>query len=237
MLRFADGLAPAALAGLLEGHSYECYLTDQLDEAVASREPALGCWRAVGDRGREGDTLRWLSRLAWLQGRNAEAERAGRQAVELLEGLAPGPELAMAYSNLAQLAMLADDVDHAVSWGERAIELAERLGQTEILVHALNNVGTAQLQAGRPPGWATLDRSLALAEANGLEEHVARAYTNLVAVALEQRDYRLTARAADTGIRYCAERDLDTWRLAMLADQARADFEQGRWTEATGTAG
>jgi DNA-binding CsgD family transcriptional regulator/tetratricopeptide (TPR) repeat protein len=233
-LRFGGGLAPAELAGLLEPHAYECYLTDQLDQATASRERALGCWRALRDRRREGDTLRWLSRLAWLQGRQADAHRAGGDAVELLEGLAPGPELAMAYSNLAQLGMLAHDVDQAVAWGERAIELAERLGETETLVHALNNVGTAQLQAGRPSGRAALDRSLALAEANGLEEHVARAWTNLVAVALAQRDYQLTARACDTGIRYCAERDLDTWRLAMLADQARADFEQGRWAEATG---
>src|SRR4029453_18858354 len=64
-LRFADGLAPAARAELLEGHSYECYLTDQLDQATASRVRALGCWRAVADRRKEGDTLRWLSRLAW----------------------------------------------------------------------------------------------------------------------------------------------------------------------------
>src|SRR4029453_16190787 len=136
-LRFADGLAPAARAELLgrhsyecyltdqpprarapggprgaraellERHSYECYLTDQLPEAIASREQALTCWRALRDRGKEGDTLRWLSRLVWCHGRHTEAERAGREAVELLEGLAPGPELAMAYSNLSQLNMLA----------------------------------------------------------------------------------------------------------------------------------
>jgi DNA-binding CsgD family transcriptional regulator len=234
-LRVAGGLEPAALAGLLERHAYECYLTDQVDDAAGSWRRALGCWRALGDRRQEGDTLRWISRLAWLQGRQTEAERAGREAVALLEGLPPGPELAMAYSNLSQLGMLANDVEQAVTWGGRAIGLAERLGQTEILVHALNNVGTAELQAGRPSGRPTLERSLALAVANGLEEHVARAYTNLAAVALHQRDYERAARDGDTGVRYCAERDLDTWRLAMLADRARADFEQGRWTEATAT--
>jgi tetratricopeptide (TPR) repeat protein len=234
-LRFAEGLAPAALAELLERHSYECYLTDQLADAVASRERALGCWRALGDRRKEGDTLRWLSRLAWWEGRQADAERAGREAVELLEGLAPGPELAMAYSNLSQLAMLAGNTDEALAWGGRAIELAERLGQTEILVHALNNVGTAEMQAGRPGGQAKLERSLALALAGGLEEHAARAYTNLAGRAFEQRDYPLAARYLDEGVRYCAEHDLDTWRLYLLGSQARADFDQGRWTAATGT--
>jgi DNA-binding CsgD family transcriptional regulator/tetratricopeptide (TPR) repeat protein len=234
-LRFADGLAPAARAELLERHAYECYLTDQLPEATASRERALGCWRALRDRRKEGDALRWLSRLAWYQGRNADAERAGREAVELLEGLAPGPELAMAYSNLSQLRMLAGNTDEALAWGGRAIELADSLGQTEILAHALNNVGAAEWCAGRPAGQRTLERSLALALADGLEEHAARAYTNLAHSALNLRDYPLASRYLDEGIRYCTERDLDTWRLYMLASQTRTDFERGRWTEATRT--
>jgi tetratricopeptide (TPR) repeat protein len=204
-------------------------------DAVASRERALGCWRVLGDRRREGDTLRWLSRLAWFEGRSADAEQAGHQAVELLEGLAPGPELAMAYSNLSQLRMLASNIDEALAWGGRAIGLAERLGQTEILVHALNNVGSAELCAGRPAGRPMLERSLALALAHGLEEQVARAYTNLAWTALDLREYLLAARYREEGVRYCTERDLDTLRLYLLVAQARADFEQGRWTEATRT--
>ena len=50
----------------------------------------------------------------------------------------------------------------------------------------------------------TLERSLALAQAHGLEEHVARAYTNLASVALNQRSYALAARYRDDGIRYCS---------------------------------
>ena len=131
--------------------------------------------------------------------------------------------------------MLASNIDEAVAWGGRAIELAERLGETEILVHALNNVGAAELCAGRPAGRPTLERSLALALAHGLEEHAARAYTNLAWTALDQRQYLVAARYRDEGIRYCTERDLDTLRLYLLVSQARADFEQGRWTEATRT--
>jgi DNA-binding CsgD family transcriptional regulator len=85
--------------------------------------------------------------------------------------------------------------------------------------------------AGRP----TLERSLALALADGLEEHVARAYTNLAGQAFEQRQYPLAARYLDEGIRYCTEHDLDTWRLYMLVSQARVEFDQGRWAEATRT--
>ncbi len=88
-------------------------------------------------------------------------------AIALLETLPPGPELAMAYSNMAQLRMLANDVDGARGWGARAGELAERLGETEILIHALNNVGTAELCGGVTDGLEKLERSLALALAAG----------------------------------------------------------------------
>jgi AAA ATPase domain len=47
--------------------------------------------------------------------------------------------------------------------------------------------------------------------------------------------FALAFRYHDDGIRYCAEHDLDTWRLYMLASRARADLEQGRWTDATRT--
>ena len=208
-------------------------LTDQLDQATASRERALDCWRALRDRRKEGDTLRWLSRLAWFEGRNADADRAGREAVALLEASAR-TGTGHGLRQPVQLAMLAWNTDEAVAWGGRAIELAEQLGQTEI-VHALNNVGTAEMQASRPAGQPTLERSLALARAHGLEEHVARAYTNLAWEALDHRDYLLASRYRDEGIRYCTEHDLDTWRLYMLVSQAQADFEQGRWTAATHT--
>jgi DNA-binding CsgD family transcriptional regulator len=131
--------------------------------------------------------------------------------------------------------MLAGNNEEALAWGGRAIELAGSLGQTEILVHALNNVGTVEMCQGRAAGQPTLERSLALALADGLEEHAARAYTNLAYSALNLRHYLVVARYLDEGIRYCAEHDLDTWRLYMLASQARADFEQGRWAEATRT--
>jgi DNA-binding CsgD family transcriptional regulator/tetratricopeptide (TPR) repeat protein len=231
-LRFAGGLTPVPLAALLEQHSYECHLTGRIEDAVASRQRALGCWRALGDRRRQGDTLRWLSRLAWFQGHTVEAERAGRAALELLEGLQPGPELAMAHSNLAQLRMLAGDTDATVAWGGRAIELAEALGRTDIVCHALNNVGTAEALAGRPGGPAKLERSLALARAANLEEHVARAFNNLASNAVRLRDYAEADRWLGEGIAYCTEHDLDSWRLSMLAERADADLARGRWTAA-----
>src|SRR5262245_24113693 len=95
-----------ARAGLLEARSYECYLIGDTPGAVAQREAALALRRAAGDRLKEGDNLRWLSRLHWFLGNDAEARRHAEAAVQVLEALPASTALAMAYSNKAQLHML-----------------------------------------------------------------------------------------------------------------------------------
>jgi DNA-binding CsgD family transcriptional regulator/tetratricopeptide (TPR) repeat protein len=235
-LRFGDGLSSERRAELLERRSYECYLIDAIDDAITARQAALNEHRDRGDRLREGDAHRWLSRLQWFAGDNPTAEVHARAAVGLLETLPPGPELAMAYSNMAQLRALAHDVQQARAWGQRAIELAERLDETRILVHALNNVGTAELGAGDSDGAQKLERSLTLAVAAGLEEHVARAHTNLACCAIEAREYELARSHLQAGIAYCREHDLDSWLLYMTGWRARLELEQGRWDDAAESA-
>jgi DNA-binding CsgD family transcriptional regulator len=235
-LRFADAVSSEERAELLERRSYECYLTSAIGDAIEARRLALAEHHSRGDRLREGDAHRWLSRLSWFLADNAVSEAEGHKAVELLEGLPPSSELASAYSNLADLRMLASDVEGARDWGGRAIELAERLGEAEILVHALNNVGTAELSVGSADGAEKLTRSLSLALEAGLEEHVARAHANFAAVAIRARDYALGDRHLAAGIEYCSERDLDSWLLYMTGWKARSELDQGRWDEAAASA-
>ena len=77
-------------------------------------------------------------------GRRAEAERFVEEAIAVLQTAPPGPELAWAYSHQSQLDMLASRMDSAIAWGERALELARKLGQKEVIIHALGNIGSAK---------------------------------------------------------------------------------------------
>jgi DNA-binding CsgD family transcriptional regulator/tetratricopeptide (TPR) repeat protein len=226
-LRFYDR-SDEGRAQLFSALSYECYLTDQLDEAHATRREALQLSELAGDTLAVGTAQRWLSRLSWFLGRNEESERYATGAVSTLEPLGDGPELAMAYSNLAQLRMLAGDTAGTVSWGTRAIELARRIGDRESEIHALNNVGTAlasddDLLEGR----RRLSQSLDLALAADAHEHAARAYTNLGSASVLNRQLADADRYLRAGVAYCAERDLDSWRLYMNAWQALSLAEQG----------
>lgn len=231
-LAHANDLLPREQAELLARRSYQCYLTDQPDEAMIASLRALTLWRELGDTTAEGRTLRWLSRLYWFIGRNADAEVYADLAVALLETLEEGRELAWALSNRSQLYMLAGRTEQAMAWGHRASAMAERIGDPEALCHAMNNVGTAMLGSGNLDGRALVEQSLAIALEHNFGEHVARAYANLTSTEVTTRDYVRAMRTIHEAGLYFAERDLDSWANYVLAWKARVDFEQGRWDEA-----
>jgi DNA-binding CsgD family transcriptional regulator/tetratricopeptide (TPR) repeat protein len=139
----------------------------------------------------------------------------------------------MAYSNLAQLRMLDDDTAGAVLWGDRALALARRIGDRDVEMHALNNVGSARALAD-DTGEATeeLARSLSLALAADAHEHAARAYTNLSSVAVHSRRFAEAEQRLSAGLAYCRDRDLDSWTLYMEGQQAKLHAELGRYDAA-----
>jgi len=214
-------------AALLECRSFECYLTDQNQDALEARAEALKIWRQLGNHRREGDNLRWMSRINWMLGQKKEAEAYSVEAVKVLEKLAPGPELAMAYSNRSQLHMLADENDQAIVWGSRAIELAQSLNDTEILLHALCNVGTAEFIRDPEKGRMKLEESLRLALANDYQEHASRAYTNLAHCTMRVRNYKLAMHYFNEGIAYTKEHDIEWFQAYMTAKRAHAHFDLG----------
>ena len=218
---------------LFEQLSYECYLTDELVEAVAARRRALELFELAGDAEKVGASERWLSRLSWFVGLAEDSHRYARRAVATLAPLGDGHELAMAYSNMAQLSMLAQDMPAALEWGERALELARRLDDLDVEIHALNNTGMAHLLGDSvAEGLTRITRSLDLALATNAHEHAARAYTNLGSAAAASRRTSDADNYLRAGIAYCDEYDLRSWGHYMNAQLGMSLAEQGRYDEA-----
>jgi DNA-binding CsgD family transcriptional regulator/tetratricopeptide (TPR) repeat protein len=232
-LRYAENLSAEKRAHLQEHLSYECHLTGQNERAIEMRCSALEFWRASGQRAKEGNSLRWLSTLNWYAGRRAEAYQFAGDAIKTLESLPPGPELAMAYCNRADLDMEGHEADSAMNWARQAIALAESWGNSSILSEALNTLGTVRLIGGDLSGWADLQRSLQLALSGGIPELVAGGYTNLGAMAVSGRRYEQASRYLTEGLAYCEEYDLDSWWPYLVAYRARLRFEQGQWSGAS----
>jgi DNA-binding CsgD family transcriptional regulator len=236
-LRFGADLPLEKRVAFLEGRFRSAFRADDCDEAIEAMHEALAGHRRLGDRLREGDGMRRLSDVLFCPGdRCTEAERLGRHAVTVLEELESGRELGLAYANMASLCMNREDPDGTLTWARRALELADRIDEVEIRVHALNTMGTMQLLAGDLAGIEKIERSTALAREAGLEVDVARAYGNLAWAALRNREYAVVDAALAAGLEYCTEPNLDLWRLYLQGFQSRSQLDQGHWTEAAETA-
>ncbi len=138
----------------------------------------------------------------------------------------------MAYGAVAQRRMAADEVNAAVSWGSRAIELARELDDTEALVYALTTVGAAEDHAGRPEGGPKLAEAHELARRHGFDEHAGRMYFQLVHGPVRTRRLTACAHQLELGLAYCTEHGLETWRQYLLACRASLELQIGQWHEA-----
>ena len=74
----------------------------------------------------------------------------------------------------------------------------------------------------------SLDRALAL----DMQEHAARAYTNLSAALTRYRRFDAAEVAVRAGIEFCADRDLESWSSYMQGVLSFLLLDTGRWDQA-----
>jgi DNA-binding CsgD family transcriptional regulator/tetratricopeptide (TPR) repeat protein len=229
-VRFAD--EASVRASLLDSQSREAYLTGDFADALEACEEALAAHRAAGAVRKEVASVQLHSRLLLQLGRDQDAIVAGRKAVALLETLPTDRDLAVAYTNLAELAMTREDPGQASAWGQRAHELAHEFDDTETASHADVYIGAIEAKRGDSAGSARLERTLEAAIDAGFEEIAAEAFNWLVREAVRARRFVTADLYLARGIEYCSERDLGNWRQSLVAMSARADLDRGRWSDA-----
>ena len=232
-LRYADALGARERAELLQSSSYEHHLIAEIDEAIGMGEEALELWRRLGNAEHEGDALRWLSRLYWIDGRTRAAVTAADAAIARLEPLPPGPAIARAYSNKAQLSMLLLERQQTETWANKALALARQLGDRTLVVHALNNLGTARARAGDRDGIPLLLESLHTALELGLEEDAARAWNNLAAAGTTLLDLAQIREYVEQGTQFCIDHDVHFIWSYLQTSLAEHHVASGRWDDAT----
>jgi len=217
---------------LLDRRAFACYVVGTFDDALAAQEAALECFREVGDRRREGDALRSLSRLLRYVGQPDEAMRVGRQAVTVLQTLPPGRELGIAYANLSHLHSHLEDMEQTTAWATRALEIAD----PEVQVYALTNLGHVELITGKGDGRAKLERARELAFAEGLDEHAGRTFIAAMWWSPRGRKYDAVDGLIEPALEFCTERGLDLWRHFVLATRSRMELDRGAWEDAADSA-
>ena len=232
-IEYYQGKEKDTLLQFYEPYAYECYLTNQIKEAIIYTTKSLNIWKEKNSIEKTADCVRFLSRLWWLNGNRGKAEEYAKQAIALLADQPGSRTKAMVFSNMSQLALHADKHDECILWGERAIALAKELGDEEVLSHALNNVGGVKMRirSTRQQGLDLAHQSLEIALKNSYPEHVARAYANLAGNTVKMKEYELAKTILADGINYCEESDLDTYPVYLLANKARLNLDTGNWNE------
>lgn len=235
-LRHADGLPLEERATLLQRYSHECYLTDEADEAIGSLQAAAECCREMGDRRAEGATLGQISGILWCPGRGEEAKKVGVEAIDLLEQLPPGVELATAYESMASLHRLSAELEASREWYDRAVALAEELGDPGTLAFVSGGAALLEIMAGSPDALRDFERQIRARLGVGREDDAAHMLEGLVMAVVFRSPYTRARRYIEDGLRYARSQGLDLTHLYLLAYRSRLELDEGQWDAAAETA-
>jgi DNA-binding CsgD family transcriptional regulator/tetratricopeptide (TPR) repeat protein len=212
------------------------YGVGRLEDAFLAMQKAIVVFGELGDAAAVGRCTRVLSRFHWYAGDGETAREKAREAITILEPLGESVELARAYSGLSQLAMLAENIEQTLLWGEQALELARRLGDAGTQAHALSNIGAAKIQMDHRDT-ATLLEAHAIADAAGDRHEATRALTNLAYSLMtwvrpgESRQY------AERALAYAEEHEVHTLAPYLSTVIAWLQLRAGEWDEAERRAG
>lgn len=231
-LKHAHLLAAPERAEMMAAYAREAFLTDAIDDAIASEEAALDLWREEGEVVNQGRSLTRLSYFMWWAETSQDSLQVAAEAVTLLESIPPSADLASAYARSAQLLMITGRHTGAVADASKAVTLAHQFDAGEVLINALDTLGCSHISLGDSEGWAELEQSLARALSADVEEEAARAFNNLMANAVNERRYRLFDTTYDRAEAYFSDRELDQQQRCLIGTVVEGRFGQGRWQEA-----
>lgn len=222
------------LVKIYENYAYESYLINHIKEAIIYQTKALTVWQGKNTIEEIGNSLWFLSRLWWFDGNRKEAEKYAYEAIAIFENMPSSRAMGMAFSNMSQLKMYGDQKEECIYWADKAIAIGKEIANQEILTHALNNMGSVLWKKNTEPnkGKEYLLESLQIALDNGLDEHAARAQSNIVTSFILLKDYASAKTHLAESIDYCEKRDLNSSKSYKYFLKAIILFETGEWKQA-----
>jgi class 3 adenylate cyclase/tetratricopeptide (TPR) repeat protein len=218
----ADVLLKVAIAATSRG---------RFDEAQHRYEEALAAFIERDRTSSAAYAMVQLSNLIWERGDPDNAKVILAEAIKLLEQQAAGPELASAYADQAWQALIAGRSREGLGAAEKALTLAEELGNEEAIIRALSARGMARCDLGDARGLHDLGAALNRGLESGLARPTAVVYSNMAeAVAWSEgpaASLQLLSQAAD----FCRLRGMVDAGQWVQATSLEVLFALGRWDE------
>jgi DNA-binding CsgD family transcriptional regulator len=233
-LRQATSADPSGRAELLEAAAREFDLIGAGNDFMLATTQALVLRRQTHEPLRIGMNLRLLAWGHWtLHGARDEAQAAIIGAIECLSHVNTSTEHALALAQLSRLQSAWSEYAASVQSGDKALALAEVLGDERCLVEALHAAAAARMFVNDDAqALAHLQRALTMALELDLENTAAPLYRTMQMVSLIYRHHAQALEIAEQGIAYCEGHDLDMHRAHLLDNRALSQIELGRWADA-----
>jgi DNA-binding CsgD family transcriptional regulator/tetratricopeptide (TPR) repeat protein len=235
-LRFAAASSPGERAALLEGRSRACYLADDQLEAIAVIKEAIAHRSAEGAPLDEARDLCELTDYLLCRGLYTQAREAVAKATDLVAEQPETGSTAYVLWTRSRMSDVDGNLDECLALARHAVDLADRCGDARIAAEARITIGSVELYAGHARGRELLERVAAECREQGLVEQTAHALNNLGAIGALRHDHALADTFLPEALEYCVQRNLDLWRINVLAYLARSQLDQGRWTQAAESA-
>jgi class 3 adenylate cyclase/tetratricopeptide (TPR) repeat protein len=227
-------LAPAGhpeRAYLLERWAQAAQQQGRLREARAALEEAIVLYREQGDSVAAGRSLASLPTVLANLG-DPHREEPLAEAISLLRAQPPGPELIIAYGELAGVSLVfLSDYAEAIEVAQRALQLAEELGLPEP-VRARGFRGSALASLGDRAGLDDLRRAIALAIEQGRSRDAGIFHTNLSEVLRDYDGPKSALAVAREGVEFSKRRGIAEVELHLGAQLLTYLVESGRPNEA-----
>jgi class 3 adenylate cyclase/tetratricopeptide (TPR) repeat protein len=236
----ALSLAPSAhpdRASILARMAAASFDAGMYREAERTYEQALDLFREAGDQLWIGTCLDRLATVLWEEGDAAGCRARLDEALEILEELPHGTELADCYATAASERTVSGHLEEAISWAERSLDLSSRLGAEHLRPRALSYRGVARSYRGDLDGVEDLEDALRIAESLGLARESVMPLLILAEIAWSTRGPMSAIETADRAEHLANQRGLGEIAIASRTTRLGPLFDLGRWDELLDLAG
>jgi tetratricopeptide (TPR) repeat protein len=153
----------------------------EYDSCIKFWNEAMVLWKQLDEKEKVARLHRKMAVTLWLELGDTEKARENFDvALGILEPIPENVELATLYSDKARMSYFTEDVTEAVSWAQKALELAKKLDAFEVIASSYINLALVSSSTG---DWKKavecLEKALKIALDNGYVDTALRAYNNL----------------------------------------------------------
>jgi len=184
-----------------------CYIElNKLDSAISFLEEAIGVARKMNDTFRVARITTNLGNVYLHKNDRLNAIEYYLQAARLWETVSNQEQLPGLYSNINSLLTDQKEYGKALLYGNKAVDLARRIGDNYSMVNSLLNLSVTYGSLGNAEKqYQLLEEALPLAKKGANIEQVATVYYNIGSYYYDKKDYQQSLKSYIESYRYSQE--------------------------------